>query len=154
MKATKESCSLLRNDLTQAFKGIEGSRGITLQVGSMRYDPQMGTISVTLTAQCDTADGKDGAVKSWELGVAASGGRLTQDMFGSTLAMKGVTYRIVGFDHKRPKNCIQLRREVDGKGFSTSIDGLRRALHLPVKNEWPFNATPADPACDGYGGLP
>jgi len=142
MKATKESCRILRIDIEHALRLTQDMHGVTITVGSMSYDPQMGTISAKLNIACETENGQSASEASWKLGVAASNGRLTMEMLGQTFTMNNTEYTVAGFDHKRPKRCIQINRNSDGKRFVTNVDALRRALGLTPKNQWPFTVKP------------
>ena len=127
--STKAGCTAMREELRVVLQKFCEERGLDLSFsgGTMLEDGCMLKIDFRKSAASSEMQAK--AKSTYEAYAPMLG--MPADAFGKKVVVNGRIFSIVGLDFAKPKNCVQLKREGDGKMFKcppqTAINGLRHA---------------------------
>lgn len=114
----KVNLKVIRKDIDAALKEVMQKHGIDLSIGNISFSS--GKFTTRLTGKVEVSE------ENKEM--------LTIPMFqvhgfnvGDTFKHNTKTMKIVGYNSRRPKNCVELEDQ-NGKKFTASIDAVKAKL--------------------------
>jgi len=108
----------LRIDIDAALREVASKHGIKLSIGNISFSADRFTTRLTGLSEATVIKKTTVTTHIFE----ANGFKL-----GDTFKHKTKTLKIVGYNSKRPKNCVELEDQ-NGRKFSGSIDMIKRIL--------------------------
>lgn len=125
MAITKQTCAALRMELTSALALIAKNHGVTISIGTMKFDDMQMNCKLIATAMNENgANQSPAAVDFLRYAKAGQitnfqGAFLNGDDLGKQFVTRGQTYTIAGFLPRAQKNEIIVAR--DGKNFRMNL---------------------------------
>lgn len=123
---------MLRVHLDSALKGMNLPAGVTLQLGSCRFDPTNGKATFKLDARLPGCSKEDEAAKNFKQCGYLLCGLKPEDLNTKTFNLNGQTFVVTGYLPRKRKNSVAIKRVKDGKAFVTSPETVKR-LTSPLK---------------------
>jgi hypothetical protein len=105
----------LRTLGNEALKEVGEKLGVTIKLGNATYAPDGSSATMKLEINAIREDGKSPAQVQFEKVCAIYG--LKPEDFGREVTVNGERFTIAGLNTKAPKNCVNIKRVSDGKGF-------------------------------------
>lgn len=120
---TREQARRLRQGITPHVLAFAEAQGLTLEIGSTRFDSGTVTFKITLSEP-----GASEAQAESDYRALCPLYGLDSNDFCKGFVVAGSTYKIVAIIGRRPKSPILIER-ADGKRFKTSAEFVLRILH-------------------------
>ncbi len=117
-----------RRELNDALRRIcdEGDQAVAIRVGNFNYT------STGFKAQviCEEVNGVTGVAKKHESdwNYAVKLGHVRNEWLGQVITDKRGTWKVVGYDMNKPKNCIAIQNTKNDKLYCTSLKWLEMSI--------------------------
>lgn len=115
----KKTCQAISADIELALQAIAKKHGVELKMLSGKFD------SATYTKSVEFVIPEAKAVKA--ASIATIFGAKPEWINKSFRTVHGHMFTVTGINSRRPKNCMELRRE-DGKVFKSSVEFVAQYL--------------------------
>lgn len=119
----RENLPLLRVALDGALSKVAAEWGITLELGTMRFDPRTVEVKVKMFLPSDGAPTPEALAFKRDAKLVG----LKAEDLGRTFPFQGRTYTITGLQWRRNGSKVTVTRD-DGKGFGSAVEALKRIL--------------------------
>jgi hypothetical protein len=117
----------------------EGDQDVTMRVGNINYT------STGFKAQiiCEEVNGDTGVAKKFEddWKQAVELGLVPQQWFGMVINEPRGSYKVIGYNLNKPKNCISIEKVNSGKVYNTSMAWLEMHAHKMGMSKKDLDAT-------------
>jgi hypothetical protein len=114
----KAKCARMRMAIAEALARVALEHGDTVKVGNISYSET--GLRATVHVDEISENGLPAKYKKdWDDAVRA--GYVLDEHFGVETMTLGVRYKVVGYDWNKPKNCIKLERQDNGKIYMTTM---------------------------------
>lgn len=123
---TSQTLKAFRPQIEEELKTLGERLGIVFEVGKGTYDTSgvSGSFKLEMSVR-ETASGKSAARVKFERDASVYG--LTADDFEREFTYGGHRLMLVGFNHKSPKNCLQIRGKNGGE-YRLDLDSYKAAV--------------------------
>jgi hypothetical protein len=109
------TCKKVAAEMMTALEAVGKKHGLIFERGSARYDADHFTMPITAKV---TGGGTVEDVQRREFEKHCTLYDCKPTDYGKTFTNRGETFKIVGFDNRRPKFCIKCERVSDGSSTS------------------------------------
>jgi hypothetical protein len=114
----KAKCARMRMAISEALVKVALEHGDTIKVGNISYS-ETGLRAIVHLDEISESGLPAKYKKDWDDAVSA--GLVLGEHFGVETMTRGVRFKVVGYDWKRPKNCIKLERQDNGKIYMATM---------------------------------
>jgi len=126
----KQNLKTLREDINNALKSVALKHGINLGIGNITYDigGQRFTTRITATTMVNTTTSLGGlppnpkSTLNNPIPFELAGFKI-----GDTFRFKTKVLKVMGYNPRKPKNCVDLQDE-NGKKFGASLEFVKSKL--------------------------
>jgi len=125
MDFNRNEFAKLRNDVKVVLEDTAKKYGLKFDIGKISYSDFDFTMELKGIKHSDDVNGE------YEKFVAECGYYgFTPEDYNREFVMRGKTYRLVGFNLRKPKNNCNIISALDGKGYICNDEMVKQALKM------------------------